>query len=67
MAGATWVSPIHSFSEPTVVPEIASSRVIPDVCAVEPDSVPAMICTSGLCHTALASAATTWVTRPTSS
>jgi hypothetical protein len=50
VSGKTWVSPIHSFSAPTVLPEIASNRRIPVVWAVSPDSAPAKICRSGRCQ-----------------
>jgi hypothetical protein len=35
---ATCVSPIHSASLPTVLPLIASTRVIPEVWVVSPES-----------------------------
>ena len=47
---ATWVWPIHSFSAPTLLPEIASRRVIPAVWLVSPVSSPARIWNSGRCQ-----------------
>jgi hypothetical protein len=36
VAAATCVSPIHNAALPTVLPLIASTRVMPEVCAVDP-------------------------------
>src|SRR5258705_762528 len=50
VAGATWVWPIHTFEDPTVLPEIASRRVMPVVWRVSPLSSAPLMCRSGACQ-----------------
>lgn len=49
--GPTWVWPIQIFCDPTVLPEIASKRLIPEVCRVSPLTAFAGMCSSRPCQT----------------